>query len=483
LLTAAAATNDLNITGITCDSRRVGPGYLFAAIPGTQVDGRRFISNAVQRGAAAILAPAGTQPDPAHRGVAMITDPDPRRRYALMAANFYARQPATVAAVTGTSGKTSTAHFLRQIWNHLGLKAGAMGTLGVVATGPDGGALLPPDDKALTTPDAADLHRQLRDLADAGVDHLAMEASSHGLDQRRLDGVRISAAAFTNLSHDHLDYHVTESAYLDAKVRLFRELLVDGGAAVVNGDQLYADAVIAACRARGLPLIRYGRSGDRVRLSGLDARADGQVMQVEIDGRAHEVSLALVGDFQASNALAALALALATGAAPDAAVAALARLTGAPGRMQWIANTPAGGAVYVDYAHKPDALDRALAALRPHAKGRLGVVFGCGGDRDAAKRPEMGAIAQRRADWTIVTDDNPRSEDPAEIRRAILAAAPGAREIGDRKAAIAAGIEALEEGDLLVVAGKGHETGQIVGDEVLPFNDADVIRSLIGAGA
>jgi len=483
LLTAAAATNELNITGITCDSRRVEPGYLFAAMPGTQIDGRHFIPDAIGRGAAAILAPAGTQPDPAHPGVAMITDPDPRRLYALMAANFYARQPATVAAVTGTSGKTSTAHFLRQIWNRLGLKAGAMGTLGVVATGPEGDQLLPADDKALTTPDAADLHRQLRELADAGVDHLAMEASSHGLDQRRLDGVRIAAAAFTNLSHDHLDYHVTESAYLDAKVRLFRELLVDGGTAVVNGDQLYADAVIAACRGRGLPLIRYGRSGDRVRLASLEPRADGQAMTVEVDGRAYDVTLSLVGDFQASNALCALSLALATGAGPDAAIAALAGLTGAPGRMQWIANTAKGGAVYVDYAHKPDALDRALAALRPHAEGRLGVVFGCGGDRDAAKRPEMGVIANKRADWTIVTDDNPRSEDPAEIRRAILAAATDAREIGDRRDAIAAGIEALEAGDLLVVAGKGHETGQIVGDEVLPFNDADVIRDLIGAGA
>ncbi|MBT6093391.1 MAG: UDP-N-acetylmuramoyl-L-alanyl-D-glutamate--2,6-diaminopimelate ligase [Rhodospirillaceae bacterium] len=479
LVTAAAATNELNITGITCDSRRVEPGYLFAAIPGTQTDGRRFISNAIERGAVAVLAPAGTLPDEAHPEVSLITDDDPRRLYALMAARFFERQPASVAAITGTSGKTSTAHFLRQIWIASGLPAGSMGTLGIVATDANGADLMPADGKALTTPDAADLHRQLRELAETGVEHLAMEASSHGLDQRRLDGVRISAAAFTNLSHDHLDYHGTESAYLNAKIRLFSELLIDGGTAVINGDQAYADTVIAACRGRGLPIICYGSSGDRVRLISAAARPDGQQLQVNVDGVHHDFLLPLVGEFQASNALCALALALATGSDPDVALNALAHLKGAPGRMERIGTGPKGGAVYVDYAHKPDALERALQAFRPHTTGRLSVVFGCGGDRDAEKRPIMGRIAETLADTVIVTDDNPRGEDAAAIRRAVMAASPSAREIGDRGQAISTAIAELQDGDVLVVAGKGHETGQIVGDETLPFNDAQVISQVI----
>ncbi len=481
-LVTAAATNNLNITGITCDSRRVEPGYLFAAIPGTQVDGRRFIPDAIERGAVAVLAASGTPRDDAHPEISLITDDDPRHLYALMAARFFERQPGTVAAITGTSGKTSTAHFLRQIWNASGLLAGSTGTLGVVATDADGVNLMPADDKALTTPDAADLHRQMRELTETGVEHLAMEASSHGLDQRRLDGVRISAAAFTNLSHDHLDYHGSESAYLNAKIRLFSELLIDGGTAVVNGDQAYADAVIAVCRGRGLPVIRYGVSGDRVRLLSITAEPEGQRLKLDVDGAEYGCHLPLVGEFQASNALCALALALATGSEPETAINALTQLKGAPGRMQLIGRAPNGGAVYVDYAHKPDALERALQAFRPHTAGRLGVVFGCGGDRDADKRPVMGRIADALADMVIVTDDNPRGEDAAAIRQAIVAASPAAREIADRAEAIAAAMGDLSEGDVLVVAGKGHETGQIVGDEVLPFNDADVIRRLIGGG-
>ena len=400
-----------------------------------------------------------------------------------MAARFFEKQPNTVAAVTGTSGKTSTAHFLRQIWNASGLAAGAMGTLGVRAVDPDGTDLLPADDKALTTPDAADLHRQLAGLVELGVDHLAMEASSHGLDQRRLDGVRISAAAFTNLSHDHLDYHATEAAYLEAKLRLFSELLVEGGAPVVNADQPYCDAVIAACRQRGLPVLTFGENGDRVRLINRTAEPAGQAMTIEVDGASQDVALPLVGDFQASNALCALSLAMVTGTDPQAAITALGGLSGAPGRMELIGTTNNGAAVYVDYAHKPDALDRALAALRPHTAGKLAVVFGCGGDRDAEKRPVMGRIAEERADRVIVTDDNPRSEDPAAIRAEILQACPSATEIGDRGEAIANAIGELSAGDVLIVAGKGHESGQIVGDEVLPFNDGDVVRRLIGGGA
>jgi len=482
LTTEAMTAGEMEITGITCDSRRVEPGYLFAAIPGTQLDGRRFIPDAVERGAIAVLGPPGTSALDAFPDVSIITDDDPRRLYALMAARFFALQPKTIAAVTGTSGKTSTAHFLRQIWNRLGMPAAAMGTLGLHASAADGRDLLPTDDKALTTPDAADLHRQLRQLAESGIEHLVMEASSHGLDQRRLDGVRVSAAAFTNLSHDHLDYHGDEATYLDAKLRLFRDLVVPGGAAVVNADQRFADAVVSACQGRGLPVLRFGAKGDRVRLTDVSPRADGQAVSLEIDGTAYETDLGLVGGFQVSNVLCALSLALVTGAMPGDAFATLRGLRGAPGRMQLIGAARGGATVYVDYAHKPDALRAALQALRPHTQGKLGVVFGCGGDRDRAKRPVMGEIADGLADLVVVTDDNPRSEDAAAIRREIMTACPASTEVGDRRSAIAAGLDALSAGDILLVAGKGHETGQIVGDETLPFNDADVVRDLVGGG-
>ncbi len=471
------------ITGITCDSRRVEPGFLFAAIPGMQLDGRRFIPDALARGAVAVLGPPGTDAGADRPDVSVITDDDPRRLYALMAARFFELQPTTIAAVTGTSGKTSTAHFLRQIWNSLGLPAASMGTLGLKAFGPDGADLAPSDDKALTTPDAADLHRQLRQLRELGVEHLAMEASSHGLDQRRLDGVRVTAAAFTNLSHDHLDYHGDEDTYLRAKLRLFCDLLIDGGAGVVNADQAYAETVVAACRARGLTVLRFGENGDRLRLISRVARADGQDLTIDVDGATHELTLPLVGAFQASNALCALGLALVSGADTRAAVDALRSLRGATGRMELIGTTASGAAVYVDYAHKPDALSAALKALRPHTASKLAVVFGCGGDRDRAKRPIMGAIAAECADAVFVTDDNPRGEDPDAIRREIMQACPDATEIGDRRAAIEAGLDGLGEGDALLVAGKGHETGQIVGERTFAFNDAEEIRRLIGGAS
>lgn len=483
LTTEVLSAGEREITGITCDSRRVEPGFVFAAIPGTQLDGRHFIPDALARGAIAVLGPPGTDAGDGHPDVSVFTDDDPRRLYALMAARFFEDQPKTIAAVTGTSGKTSTAHFLRQIWNRLDMPAASMGTLGLRVTGPSGAELLPNDDKALTTPDAADLHRQLRHLVELGVEHLVMEASSHGLDQRRLDGVRISAAAFTNLSHDHLDYHGDETAYLQAKLRLFRELLADGGAAVVNADQAHAEAVVKVCRARGLPVLRFGRQGDRVRLLSRVARADGQELTLDVDGSVYQVDLPQVGAFQASNAICALALALVTGAVPNKAVGALAILGGAPGRMELIGTSGTGAAVYVDYAHKPDALQAALQALRPHAAGRLVVVFGCGGDRDRAKRPVMGGLAAKLADGVVVTDDNPRGEDAAAIRREIMLGCPEAKEIADRADAIATGLDGLGQGDVLLVAGKGHETGQIVGDDVLPFSDADEIRRLIGGGA
>lgn len=478
MVTESAA--DLNITGVTCDSRRVEPGYLFAAFPGSRTDGRGFIADAIRNGARAVLGPPGTPPDAQHPDIPVITDDDPRRLYALISARFFETQPKTVAAITGTSGKTSTAYFLRQIWNAQGLSAGSMGTLGVHATDSSGVDLLSGGDKPLTTPDAADLHRQLRRLTGLGVDHLALEASSHGLDQRRLDGVRISAAAFTNLSRDHLDYHADESAYFDAKMRLFRDLLVESGTAVINADHAYAKAVTEICRTRRLSVRTYGERGDDVRLVARQVRPAGQQLTLAIDGRDHTLLLPLVGAFQASNALCALALALASDVGADQAVAAIAGLRGAPGRMELIGQTAKGAAVYVDYAHKPDALRRALEALRPHTSGRLAVVFGCGGERDAGKRPVMGRIAEDLADRVIVTDDNPRGEDAAAIRTEILRGGPSATEIADRADAIATAMAELAAGDILVVAGKGHETGQIIGEEVLAFNDAEAVRRIIG---
>lgn len=466
------------VTGLTCDSRRVRPGWLFAAIPGAKADGRQFIAQAIDNGAAAVLAPEDTDPSVTGGRVPLITDPEPRRRYALMAAQFYGRQPETVCAITGTNGKTSTAHFLRQIWTATGHPAASLGTLGVHAFDADAEAVIDVND-SLTTPDAADLHDFLADMKSHGIDHLAIEASSHGLDQYRLDGVRIAAAAFTNLSRDHLDYHPSEAAYLEAKLRLFADLVVDGGAAVVNMDVPYADAVESAARGRGLTLIGYGRAGREIRITGVDPHVAGQSVAFEAFGASFAAELSLAGDFQAWNALAAFGLAVATGTEPAAAAAALQGLRGAPGRMQRVGETREGAAVYVDYAHTPDALANVLRALRPHAQGRLVVVFGAGGDRDAGKRPEMGAVAQQLADHAIVTDDNPRSEDPAAIRRQILAAAADAEEIGDRAEAIHSAIVGLGAGDVLVVAGKGHERGQIVGSEVRPFDDAEQVSAAL----
>jgi UDP-N-acetylmuramoyl-L-alanyl-D-glutamate--2,6-diaminopimelate ligase len=426
----------------------------------------------------AILAPRGTALPQGAGQAALITDDDPRRRLALMAARFYDMQPRTIAAVTGTNGKTSVASFTRQIWQRLGHEAASLGTLGLVPPRPDA-------PQSLTTPDPVELHRCLAALAKDGIDHLVMEASSHGLDQRRLDGVAIGAAAFTNLTRDHLDYHGGMDAYLAAKRRLFGELLDVEGTAVLNADDPASTGLAAACAARGLRVLTYGTQGRDLRLLHQRPTQRGQRLTLEIDGRRHEVSLLLAGTFQAANVLAALGLVLATGAqtpgALDRALDVLGGLEGVPGRLEPVGRTPAGGEVYVDYAHTPDALQTVLQALRPHASARLHVLFGCGGDRDPGKRPMMGEIAARLADAVIVTDDNPRSEDPATIRRAILAAAPRAEEIGDRGEAIARAVATLSAGDVLVIAGKGHESGQIVGDRVLPFDDRDVARRSIAA--
>jgi len=460
------------ITGLTSDSRQVRPGYLFAAFPGARADGREFIAEALGRGAVAVLAPPGTHLHPPTLPVRLLNAENPRRALALMAARFYERQPATIVAVTGTNGKTSVVSFVRQIWARLGCRAASMGTLGTVAPGVE-------TVGSLTTPDAVDLHRELGALAEAGVSHLAFEASSHGLSQYRLDGVRVAAAGFTNLTRDHLDYHGTMEAYAAAKRRLFSDITADGGAAVVNADDPAAPAFIEAARRRGLDVLTYGTTGDAVRLEGSEPLVDGQRLGIAVGGRTHEVVLPLVGGFQAMNALCALGLVVATGSEAGQAVAALAGLEGVRGRLQLAARHPNGAPVFVDYAHTPDALKVVLDALRPHVRGRLLVVFGCGGDRDAGKRPEMGRIAGALADAVFITDDNPRGEDAAAIRRRIRATCPSATEIGDRRQAIAAAVAALGPDDLLVVAGKGHESGQIIGDRVIPFDDAMVVGQAV----
>jgi UDP-N-acetylmuramoyl-L-alanyl-D-glutamate--2,6-diaminopimelate ligase len=468
----ATAQAEVEISGLTADSRKVAAGYLFAALPGSRADGRAFIPQAIDKGAAAVLAPEGTVLPVSARQVALVTDSNPRRRLALLAARFYGRQPATVAAVTGTNGKTSVASFTRQIWQTLGHKSASLGTLGLQPPRADAPA-------SLTTPDPVELHRCLATLARDHINHVVLEASSHGLDQYRLDGIRASAAAFTNLTRDHLDYHGTMEAYLQAKLRLFRELLLPEGTAVVNVDDPAGSDVVAACRARGVRLITYGRSKADLRLLDQRPTATGQDLRLEIFGRARELALPVAGAFQAGNVLAALGLVLGGGADADKAVAALTQLSGVPGRVELVGATPAGGHVYVDYAHTPDALETVLKALRPHAQNRLFVIIGCGGDRDRGKRPIMGRIAATLADRAIITDDNPRSEDPAAIRQEMLAEAPGAEEIGDRGAAIATAVAAMGPGDVLVIAGKGHESGQIVGGQVLPFDDRDVARTAI----
>lgn len=464
----------VSVRGITADSRAVVPGFLFAALPGQNHDGRAFIADAVARGAAAILAPEGTAWPSGTPIRPLLLDPEPRRRLAQLAAALAGVQPKTIIAITGTNGKTSTVSFLRQLWALSGTKGASLGTLGLQADGF-------PDGPGLTTPDPVTLAGTLADLAQAAIDHTAIEASSHGLDQFRLDGVQISAAGFTNLTRDHLDYHLTLSAYRAAKLRLFTDLLPIGAPAVVNADMdaetLRALRTIA--RARGIDLRTVGVAGETIGLMRASPHPHGQTLRLWADGRARTFDLSLPGRFQADNALLAAALAEATGL--NNALELLPRLTGVRGRMELAAKLPNNVAVYVDYAHTPDALERLLTALRPHTRGRLIIVFGAGGDRDRGKRPLMGAVARKLADRVIVTDDNPRTEDPASIRAAILFACPEALEIGDRAQAIASGLNLLGPGDVLAVAGKGHEQGQILGTTILPFDDVAVVRALAGS--
>ncbi len=471
-VTAPADAGGLEIAGISADSRLVEPGFLFVAIAGTKADGARFISDARKKGAAAVLVGAHTKV--AEIGVPVLRTEEPRRALALMAARFYVAQPATVVAVTGTSGKTSVADFTRQIFAGLGHQAASLGTIGVVK--PDGSLY-----GVLTTPDPVSLHRILAELAEEGVTHLAFEASSHGLDQHRLDGVRIKAAAFTNLGRDHLDYHPTMEAYLAAKLRLFTELLPEDGTAVINADTLEGAQVAGAAQTSGHRVLTVGRKGDGLKLERLVREGFGQRMSVGYEGRVYDVRLPLLGEYQASNALVAAGLAIATGESAGRVLPALQSLHGVKGRLEIVGEVQ-GGLAVVDYAHKPEALAAVLDALRPFATGKLICVIGCGGDRDKGKRPLMGTIAVEKADVVIVTDDNPRTEDPATIRAEILAGAAGAREIGNRAEAIRAGVAMLEKGDVLVIAGKGHETGQIVGDKVLPFSDHEEVRKALGSG-
>lgn len=463
---------DIEVAGLTADSRAVKPGFVFAALAGTKTDGTRFIVDAERQGAVAAVIACDAALPPG-LAIPVLRSVEPRRALALMAARLHGAQPATTVAVTGTSGKTSVAEFTRQILTRLGRQAASLGTIGIVKPG---GAVY----GSLTTPDPVTLHATLAELAREGITHLAFEASSHGLDQHRLDGVKLSAAAFTNLGRDHLDYHPTVEAYLAAKLRLFTELLEPGQTAVVNLDGARSPDVVLAAESRGLKVLTVGKQpGAGLHLAGHAIDGFRQQLDVVHDGKARRISLPLIGAYQVENALTAAGLAIAVGEQPAAVLGALGSLQGVKGRLE-IVGQARGGLAIVDYAHKPEALEAALAACRPFVTGRLICVFGCGGDRDKGKRPIMGRIAAERADVTIVTDDNPRSEKPEIIRAEILAGAEGARELGDRREAIRAACAMLGEGDVVLIAGKGHETGQIIGATIHPFSDQDVVRAALG---
>ncbi|MCW5718444.1 MAG: UDP-N-acetylmuramoyl-L-alanyl-D-glutamate--2,6-diaminopimelate ligase [Bauldia sp.] len=468
LVEGAGGDAGIPITGVTADSRLVEPGFLFVALRGTRDDGSRFVTDAIAAGAAAVVVGSDVLPPVA--AIPVLASPEPRHSLALAAARFYPRQPDRLVAVTGTSGKTSVAVFTRQIFEAAGHPAASLGTIGLV----DRGRAYP---GGLTTPDPVKLHQTLDRLSREGVEHVAIEASSHGLDQHRLDGLRLAAAGFTNLGRDHLDYHPSLADYLAAKLRLFRDLLPEGATAVINADSAVATDVVAAV-PDGCRLITVGRRGGDIRLESLATDGLAQVLTLDAFGRPMRVRLPLAGAFQAENALVAAALAIGAGIAAETAIGALDGLQGAPGRLDKVGEVN-GAAIFIDYAHKPEAVRAALGALRPMTRGRLIVVLGAGGDRDPGKRPLMGAAAAEAADIVIVTDDNPRSEDPAAIRRAVLGGAQGAIEIGGRGIAIAQAIAMLEPGDVLCIAGKGHETGQIVGSTVLPFSDHDAVRDAL----
>ncbi len=471
--TLPGVNREIDITGLTADSREVRPGYLFAALPGTKADGAQFIPAAISAGAAAVLATPDAQ---VPGGVAVIRDGAPRARLAQMAATFHGRQPMTLTAVTGTNGKTSVASFLHQIWRAQGLSAGSVGTLGIQSS-------VHSRPLRHTTPDPVALHAILDDLAARGVTHCVLEASSHGLAQHRLDGARLAAAAFTNISRDHLDYHPDFESYFAAKMRLFTELLAPGAPAVIDIDRPEGARVAQVAQARGLAVWTVGQQGEAISYSAPRPDGFGQRVDFTHDGAVYPVTLPLAGTFQVANAATAAGLALATGSDPQAVFAALGSLHGAQGRMELTGHAPSGGGIFIDYAHTPDALDAALSALRPFARGNVAVVFGCGGERDRGKRAEMGAIAQQRAERIYITDDNPRGEDAAVIRQEIMRAAPGARDVPDRREAIATAIAELGRDDVLLIAGKGHETGQIIAGRTYPFCDREAVLQVLSAQA
>ncbi|TCT43147.1 UDP-N-acetylmuramoyl-L-alanyl-D-glutamate--2,6-diaminopimelate ligase [Martelella mediterranea] len=460
----------LEVAGLSSDSRKITPGMVFVAIPGTKADGSRFIADAAEKGAALVVAAGSAE----NVSVPVLTVGNPRLFLALAASRFYGRQPETMAAVTGTAGKTSVASFTRQIWALAGLQAAMIGTTGVIAPGRS-------DYGSLTTPDPAALHALLAELSDAGVTHAAMEASSHGLDQYRLDGVRLAAGAFTNLGRDHMDYHPTVEDYFAAKMHLFDRVLPKGSPAIINADDPWSERAVKVARDAGHDVLTVGRNGTFLTLKRVEQKRDSQFAEISHGSEIFEVRLPLAGEFQISNALVAAGIAIATGVEAKTALAALESIEGAAGRLQLAGRAANGALAYVDYAHKPDALEKVLASVRPFTTGRVLVVFGCGGDRDTGKRPIMGEIATRLADVVIVTDDNPRSEEPASIRSEIMKAAPGATEIGDRHEAIAFAVSQLQQGDTLIVAGKGHEEGQTAGGVTRPFSDlAEVRKALEG---
>lgn len=467
LSTLVGGAPDAMVTGFAIDHRKVAPGVVFGAFQGAVVNGEDYIAAAVAGGAIAVVA----RPEAHVVGALHIADANPRRRFAQLAAQFFAPFPEVAVAVTGTNGKTSTVEMVRQVWRMAGFHAASIGTLGVTTA----------DDRVstgLTTPDIVTFLSNVAGLKREGVSHVAFEASSHGLSQYRTEGLAVQAAAFTNLSRDHLDYHGTMAAYLDAKLRLFSEVLADDGTAVVWADDPASARVAEAARARGLRVLSIGTTGETLKLVGREPTLLGQGLVIEAEGKSYKVTLPLIGAYQAANALTSAGLVIACGGDVATTIAALGRLQPVRGRLERAVIAAHGAPVYVDYAHTPDALEAAISALKPHAAGRLIVVIGAGGDRDQGKRIEMGRIAAAMADHVIVTDDNPRSEDPAAIRAMVLAGAPGATEIGSRREAIGAAIAMAGPQDIVLIAGKGHEQGQIVGDLVLPFDDVSVAREM-----
>jgi UDP-N-acetylmuramoyl-L-alanyl-D-glutamate--2,6-diaminopimelate ligase len=456
---------DSPVTGFAIDHRKVAPGTVFGAFRGTRFDGEDFIPAAVAAGAVAVVA----RPEADVAGAVHIAADEPRRKFARLAASFFRPFPSTVVAVTGTNGKTSNVELCRQLWRMAGHRSASIGTLGVTTA----------DDQVttgLTTPDIVTFLSNMAGLARMGISHAAFEASSHGLAQYRTEGLPVHAAAFTNFSRDHLDYHLTMDAYFEAKMRLFSEVVGPDGIAVIWADDPRSDEVIERCRSRGLRIMTVGTRGETLRLVSRETGELGQQLVIEAEGTIHQVGLALIGAYQAANALTAAGLVIATGGEIAPTLANLARVHPVRGRLERAVITRSGAPIYVDYAHTPDAIESACQALRPHARGRLITVFGAGGDRDVGKRAEMGAAAERLSDLVIVTDDNPRGEDPAAIRRDVLAGAPGAHEVAGRREAIRAAIAEAGPGDIILLAGKGHEQGQIVGDAVLPFDDVSVAR-------